>query len=216
MTCSRRRIFLGAGLAGGLLCFAAIGATRTPVSGQPGPQFPQCTAGVAEQLSRYTYEAGWNLIGVPDGSTITNAVGPRYTLPPGSSDYEAVPPAALLRPGTGYWAYFASTTSGMFQSNGPETVEITVPPQQWTMVGNPRRTPVTLAGADLAYAYDPSQGYTPVGQLATGQGAWVYLRLGQSCSRTAVRARNAVTCRDNRLHLALAAGMLDPAMTSAA
>src|SRR5690348_8222202 len=53
-----------------------------------------------------TYPAGWNLIGGPDGSTVSGAMGSLFTFQAGDTAYQVVDTAAPLSACWGYWAYF--------------------------------------------------------------------------------------------------------------
>jgi hypothetical protein len=110
-----------------------------------------------------TYQPGWNLVGGPEGSYLSGAVGSLYTLQPGDTDYEVFLATSPLHAGWGYWAYFptgGSLTLGL----GQATYSVTPVPGQWLMVGNPGTSgPARILGADVQSV--------PV--LQAGQGGFV-------------------------------------------
>ena len=56
-------------------------------------------------------QAGWNLIGLLPGTTLTGAPGPFYMYRPGDTVYEVVPVSDGLQQGWGYWADFPAATN---------------------------------------------------------------------------------------------------------
>lgn len=148
--------------------------TGVPTSGAnclPGPgQTPvvPCSGG-----GTVSYGAGWNLVGGPDGSVISDADGPLYTLAPGDHSYETVSPATPLTPGQGYWAYFSNPVTEYFPRGNPRPTPVSFAASagQFIMIGDPYPTDVTVSGADLVYTYDPQHGYQLTTTLHAGQGA---------------------------------------------
>jgi hypothetical protein len=149
-------------------------------------------------LGTASYPAGWNLVGVPEGTILTGAVGPLYTLQAGDTSYETIPPGSPLHGGVGYWAYFPTPTSVTLNPAAHPWIPLSLPVQQWVMVGNPSQGPgmvsfaTSLTIGQLAdqepaesEIYDPTLGeYTTVqpGGLLPGQGAWVWLPSGVSAA----------------------------------
>lgn len=139
-----------------------------------------------------TYPPGWNLV-AGLGVAITEADGPVYTLQPGDTSYESLPPDAVLDCLKGYWVFFEKPTqvesvacpsSGAAQ-NGSAPFTASVPANQFIMIGNPLPTPASVAAADAAYTYDPTSGqYQQASTLQPGQGAWVYSASGGSLTLT--------------------------------
>ncbi len=128
-----------------------------------------------------TYPAGWNLIGVPNGSTIPGPLGPFYTFQAGDTAYQAV---QNLQQGLGYWAFFATPTTASLPFTGPRTVTMLIPARQYVMVGNPGSAAAILSGADVAYVYDSATGYRQTDQIPPGQGAWVFSSTGSRLTIT--------------------------------
>lgn len=129
----------------------------------------------AESGPTITYPAGWNLIGVPGGTTIPGPLGPIYTFQAGDTAYKMV---QNLQPGTGYWIYFSTPASVTLPFTGPLQMTKQLPAGQYIMVGNPGNAAAILSGADAAYLYDPVSGYQPTDQIPPGEGAWVISNAG--------------------------------------
>jgi hypothetical protein len=120
-----------------------------------------------------TYQAGWNLVSGPDGSTLSGATGYLYTLQPGDSNYVVLPVTAPLRGCWGYWAYFPAGGSLMASEDTTTRCDVPTLPGQWVMIGNPSPSQtLSFSGIDFAYTYDPAGGYSDVQTLAPGQGAF--------------------------------------------
>jgi hypothetical protein len=108
-----------------------------------------------------TYQPGWNLVGGPEGSYLSGAVGSLYTLQPGDTDYAVVPATTALRAGWGYWAYFPAGGS-LTLGPGQATYSVTPVSDQWVMVGNPGASgPARIDGVDVQ-----AQPVMPVGHGA--------------------------------------------------
>lgn len=117
-----------------------------------------------------TYPAGWNLIGVPAGTSIPSQGSPFYTWQAGSVAYSV---SQVPQPGLGYWVFFNNPVTVTLPFTGPQTITIVLPPGQFIMVGNPGSAAAILSGMDIAYSYDPVLGYQQTTQLPPGAGAWV-------------------------------------------
>jgi hypothetical protein len=158
------------------LVLSASGASRRAVAQiVPMPSGPDvCTAGHAMQNAGFRYPPGWNLVAGPTGTVLMGNLGPVYAYLPGASGYQAIPPGTPLEAGAGYWAYFPSTTSGHLLTDGSLKLPIPLPAGRFIVIGNPFVEPVTIIGADIAYGYDPTQGYYAVTTLQTGQAAWAF------------------------------------------
>jgi len=133
-----------------------------------------------------TYAPGWNIVGGPAGTTFAQALNPLYTFPannPSAPNYQTVPNTQTLTPGQGYWAYFNSTTTVNLSGTATLLFSISIPAAQYIQIANPTTTNVTVSGADIVYAYDPTvaasgQPYTAITTLKPGQGAWAYSNAG--------------------------------------
>jgi hypothetical protein len=110
---------------------------------------------------------------------VEGADGPLYTLQPGDTAYEVLPPNTPLEAGVGYWVHFNQPTSIVFPQ-GTNTVPVTrtLPAGEWVMVGDPFATAAQVSGADAVYVYDAATGYTLTDTLQAGQGAWAYAKMG--------------------------------------
>jgi hypothetical protein len=122
-----------------------------------------------------TYAAGWNLIGVPAGTSILGQGSPFYTWQAGSSAYGV---SQVPQPGLGYWMFLGNPTTVTLPFTGPQAITTVLPPGQFVMVGNPGSAAAILTGADVAFLYDPINGYQQTTQLPPGAGAWVYSATG--------------------------------------
>jgi hypothetical protein len=140
--------------------------------------------------SPVTYQAGWNLIGGPEGTLLQGTLGPLYTFRAGDSSYEVLPAGTALQAGVGYWGYFPSPTTIALPPVAPEDLTIPLPPNQWVMLGNPFDESVTFSpavGTNLTVVgYNASTGeYMPLPpapccQLGPGFGAWAFSSNGGS------------------------------------
>jgi PKD repeat protein len=126
---------------------------------------------------RVTYGAGWNLIGLPDGSILPSTASPTlYTWQAGATAYQS---AATTQAGKGYWAFLTGDASAsLTPTTSPSPMRITLPPGQWIMIGNPYSNAATVSGADAVFVYDPSNGYRSVSTLQPGLGAWAFSSVG--------------------------------------
>ena len=127
-----------------------------------------------------TYSTGWNLIGAPAGTTVTQASGVLYTYEAGDTAYESLPNTSPVVGGRGYWAYFTAPTTVTLNGTSASSAGIAAPAGQWVMVGNPSTsTSVTVRGADVVYAWNVSTGaYQATTTLSPGQGAWAIILNG--------------------------------------
>jgi PKD repeat protein len=126
------------------------------------------------------YDAGWNLVGGPDGTILVQVNGPLYTFQAGDTAYRAQPASSPITGGRGYWAYFSQPSTVGLSGTSLSTASVTAPAGQYVMVGNPSATAtLTIRGADVAYIYNTSQSqYVAATTLAPGQGAWVLSNAG--------------------------------------
>jgi hypothetical protein len=120
-----------------------------------------------------SYPTGWNLISGPGGSTLSGNTGFLYTLQPGDSSYETLPPDSILRAGWGYWAYFPN---GGTLHPGPDANSYTtvLNAGQWAMLGDPSSSEAaTVSGASDVLIYTPDGGYQSSLLIQPGSGAFV-------------------------------------------
>ncbi len=129
-----------------------------------------------------TYQAGYNLVGGPSGTVFSQANGPLYQLPPGASNYVAVPNTQAVSAGQGYFAYFNGPTTVNLTGTTTLPFTITAPAGQYIMIANPSSTQtVTVSGADIVYAFDPTiNNYVAVTTLKPGQGAFAFSNAGSA------------------------------------
>jgi hypothetical protein len=132
------------------------------------------------------YHAGWNLVGGPDGTTF-NAAGNAYTFGVTDSSYVTSAGTAPIGGGNGYWMYFPADTTVLMNGTGASTMQVSVPPGTYIMIGNPSGTQsVTVSGADQVLTYDAgAQQYTATTTLGIGQGAWAFSTAGGTITLTA-------------------------------
>jgi hypothetical protein len=119
-----------------------------------------------------SYTFGWNIVAGPTGTVIPGAMGPLYTWQAGNTAYQVIQPGTALTALQGYWAYFASSTSGTIPVASGQTLTVSIPAGSWVMVGNPGNTSATVTGADILYTY--SGAYEATTTLLPGQGGWAY------------------------------------------
>jgi hypothetical protein len=151
--------------------------------GSPQPAQGAAPAAGATAISA-SYPAGWNLIALPPGTSLTGTQGPLYTLQPGDSTYETIQSSAAGMSGFGYWAYFAGTTTLPVAAGGG-SYSVRAPAGQFIMVGDPSGSlPARISGADLAYTYDPVSGYQQTTRLTPGKGALVIAVAGGTITVT--------------------------------
>jgi len=150
----------GQSLPVGQLCPSTPATTSVPV--------PTAPPGVT-----VTYAAGWNIVAGPSGTTVTGASGSVYTLQPGDASYETLPSGGTLKPGAGYLADFAASTTATLPMVTPATVSVQLPPGQFVLIGNPGNTNATVTGAGTVLVFNPTtSAYTAASTLAPGTGAW--------------------------------------------
>jgi hypothetical protein len=149
----------------GALKLFAVGVGGVLAARLPGGQARGQSAGLS-------YPAGWNLIGGPDGSTVSGVLGSLYTLQAGDTAYQVIDPASPLTACWGYWAYFpngGSLTPGTSESACADDGT----GGNWVMIGNPSMSgPATVRGADTIYTYSPTDGYQAARTIPIGAGAW--------------------------------------------
>ena len=121
-----------------------------------------------QNIPSVVYPAGWNLVGVPDGTTLPVDA---YLWQPQQGSYATVPAGQPLTGGNGYWAYFSTATTVSISGGRPSGV-IAAPANGWVMVGDPSATvPVLVSNADLMFTWDPvAQSYSRTNALGPGQG----------------------------------------------
>jgi hypothetical protein len=162
------------------LLVCAIGSSMPALAVKA--QTPTPTGGPPPLL--VAYPAGWNLLSVTQAGSGIPANIQLYTLTPDGTAYSSVSPSDT-RPGVGYWAYFPTDNHVLLV---PQTVclqcgapfaPITLPADQWVMVGDPVTLPVTVSGADALYVYDPAAAqYRQTTRLNPGEGAFVFSATG--------------------------------------
>lgn len=118
-----------------------------------------------------TYPAGWNIVGVPDGTVLPVDAWSWDSL---HGQYVRVPAGTPLTGGKGYWAYFTAPQSVPLSAGGTTAVQIPAPAQAWVLIGDPSAlSGATVSGADAIYSYDPAAGvYNRAKTLGPGGGAW--------------------------------------------
>jgi|GEM_PF-2686228 len=137
-----------------------------------------------------TYQPGWNLIGVPSGTTLPVDA---YAWDATHQAYSLVPAGQPLKGGVGYWAFFTSATPVALAAGGATTtaagqtittvaavsIAVAAPPGAWVMVGNPGTGVAHVSGADAVYIWDARAGqYLASSTLQPGQGAWAIAYAG--------------------------------------
>jgi hypothetical protein len=157
----------------GFAClFAAVLLAGLPRTG------PLPDPASAQQAVTVTYHAGWNLVGGPAGTMLAGVQGDLWTLAPDGSGYVRAAASTPLTAGTGYWALFLADTPVTLPAAPVQGLQLSLPAGVWTIAGNPSSAPVTLSGADAAYGFDPTSGYTPLSVLQPGRAALVYAGAG--------------------------------------
>ena len=133
-----------------------------------------------------TYSAGWNLVGGPAGTVFTGAAASLFTFQANDVNYETVAAATPLQANSrGFWAFFAVPSTVTLPLTTAQSVTVSLPPNQFVMIGNPTDGAVTLKGADTVYTYNAAQGqYVNTTTLNAGQGAWVFSRGGGTLTLT--------------------------------
>lgn len=129
-----------------------------------------------ETMAHYT--AGWNIVSVPTGTSIDDAVGPLLTASPALDGYLSEAHDETIG-GRAAWAFFANDTDIALGPTAAVFTQVHLRADKFAMIGNPSSTQtLTIRGADLAYSYDPQKGYQPATQLDPGQGAFVLSHTG--------------------------------------
>jgi hypothetical protein len=121
--------------------------------------------------------AGWNLLSTATAQSldVPSADATLLTLQPGDSDYESVDWQSLSV-GYGYWAYLRENTALRLPASTQDSYSVTIPAQQWVMVGNPTtRGSVRVHGADRSLLYSAiTQQYRQDDLIPVGAGALVW------------------------------------------
>jgi hypothetical protein len=131
---------------------------------------------------RVNYGPGWELLGVPNGSTIP-APAPYFTWQPSSGAYD---PATTTQAGKGYWVYFPVNATAVLNEtpSSGQSMTVTLPAGQWILIGNPYTVVASIAGADAFFSYN-ARGYQNASILLPGYGAWAYSTAGGTAVITA-------------------------------
>ncbi|HZQ37419.1 MAG TPA: hypothetical protein VFD32_15920, partial [Dehalococcoidia bacterium] len=154
-----------------LVCIALIGAA-------PSVHTPHARA-AGETVH---YKAGWNLVSAPSGSDLGALRGSLYGFGPASEAYQNVAPADTIG-GRGYWAYFGKDTDVTLDATPANYTRMILPADHFAIIGNPSSTQtLPINGADFAFTYDSTLGYTQVSELAPGQAAFVLSNAGADVS----------------------------------
>lgn len=131
-----------------------------------------------------SYHAGWNLVALPSGTGFSG-IQAAYTLQPGDTDYEPIGASQGSSTGFGYWAYFAGSLSELLGTGSGSPYSVTTPAGQYIMLGDPSgASSATVSGADVVYAYEPTNGYQPATTLLPGQSAWAMVANGGTITVT--------------------------------
>ncbi len=155
--------------------YTATLSVGDPATGASAADFATVT--VIDAGPVVVYQAGWNLVAGPQGTSFAKADSPLYTLQPSDTSYEVLKASPGVEAGYGYWAYFAQPTSVTLSGSSTDSAAVQVPGGQWVLVGNPSATSsVRIHDATYAFGWDPqTQTYKQVTSLAPGQAAWVYV-----------------------------------------
>ncbi len=128
------------------------------------------------------YKAGWSLVSAPSGSDLGALSGSLYALGPATDSYQHVAPADVIG-GRGYWAYFSQDTDVTLDATAAAYTRMILPADRYAVIGNPSSTQtLPISGADVAFAYDSTLGYTQVSELQPGQAAFVLSNAGADVS----------------------------------
>lgn len=151
-----------------LIASQSFTVTVIVAGGPPGPPGPAVSV---------TYQPGWNIVGVPNGTIFAVDV---YFWDPMAGQYRVVQAGTPLKPGRGYWAYFSAATTVQFSAAAASRSSVTAPAGAWVLVGNPDPTqPASVSGADAVFTWNPAAGrYSGATTLQPGQGAWAYSGAG--------------------------------------
>jgi len=156
--------------------FGALGAERVRASNagadSPGPA-PTAVTPLPSGYTTYIYEAGWNMIGAPAGTTFAGAVAVYAYV---SGAYVATDNRILGCQGS--WAYFASPTAVSFDINGPNGPGYTSQcslQAGWNLVSDPFYWRALLPPGVSGYWWNPEkQAYIAVDSMEMGQSIWMY------------------------------------------
>jgi plastocyanin len=166
----------------GTVTVTAASSPAPSSAGETTPTSATATAGggapaAGQHLAQYS--TGFNLIGVPAGTSLTGTTAV-YALNDAGDGYDPVGSDAAIQSGKGYWAYFAGNASLMLPAGSNAPVTLTAPAGRWLMIGNPSGTLfATVSGADALFTFDPVAGqYVPATSLKPGQGAWAFSTKG--------------------------------------
>ena len=151
-----------------------------------------------------TYSPGWNLVALPAGTNLSGLAGPLYTWQAGDTGYETIQLSQGTKTGLGYWAYVPARTTLTLAAGSNTSTQISLPAGQWDMIGDPSGSEFAIVnGVDVAYAYDPINGYTSAlgcgvapapgivvhcAVLSPGEGAWIYSAAGSTVNISMVTA----------------------------
>ncbi|HLZ70695.1 MAG TPA: hypothetical protein VKV26_12410 [Dehalococcoidia bacterium] len=139
-------------------------------------QLPRAAA--QAEAASVTYHAGWNLVAVPTGTELRGAAGPAYALGPGDAGYVPLGQGELVG-GRAAWVYFPQDATITLGRSAAEYSRVLAPAGSYLLAGNPSASEaLPIAGADMAMAYDPVNGYQQVSELQPGQGAFVVSQAG--------------------------------------
>jgi len=118
-----------------------------------------------------TYPPGWNLAGLPAGTTLPVDA---YAWDPSVGRYSTIVAGTVLAGGRGYWVYFSSSRSVQPAADSLGLLTVQAPAGGWIMIGNPSSSVAAgVVGADVLFVWDPNAGaYQAVSRLQPGQGAW--------------------------------------------
>ncbi len=131
-----------------------------------------------------TYQAGWNLVSGPGGTTINGGSLPIYTWQTGDTAYE-VNSTGAVKAGFGYWDYFASTVTDTVPATTGGSVQIPLPAGTPVMIGNPGSTTATVTGADSIMTYNAlTSQYATTTTLGPGLGGWAISYAGGTATIT--------------------------------
>jgi plastocyanin len=153
------------------------GAVTVVAADNPAPA-PGANQGPAGRS--VTFRAGYNMIGVPSGTTVN--ADSVLSFDTAANSYTQLGSGDSLNGGRGYWAYFSTDTTITLPAGSDSAVTVPASAGTWQMIGNPSgTTPALVTGADSVFAFDAAGGqYMAVTTLQPGQGAWALSRSGGS------------------------------------
>lgn len=147
------------------------------------------TGGARAQTSNtVAYSPGWNMVGGPPGTDLSNAQAIEMYAGP---DYQVATTkqTALCE---GYWAYFATQVSVSLSGTAVGSQQSCPVQAGWTLVGNPFRVPAGLPAGMTAYAWNPTQdSYATVTSIPVGGAVWIYATSAGSVMLQASQASSA-------------------------